>query len=484
MESGQLLLAVASDVLERIGSAGHGRRTRTLLSAGLDQLCQHCLVGVDLNPRALPATRAVFRLLGRTYGIDCDGPGRLDTADSMLSITEWSNSFDGIINNPPWGDRVALQQWMRISVQIGRANSSIDSYLAFLELMLRSLRPAGSFALALPAQFVSVSNAAFIRRLLLKESSLEYITILPQGCFGSASVRGVLLSGRKHGDAAPSSPQCRVKVFPLGCGPYDSALAQSKRVSVLALLRSKSWWPILHRTRNSPLSVPLGQVAQVFYGVKVYEVGRGEPPQSASTISERRYECNPSSPDAVRAVRGREVREFHVLETDRHIRFGRWIANIGSSPQLAGQERIYLRELCRRDGKMTAAIVKDHSVPLAGVYAIKPHAVRAPVLVAFLNSFCAAQVVRKSVACFAKVDFQKIVLAELREFPVPVALLKWSARRTLGRRGSGSGEDEIEPAIHRIACRLIRRSREEGVSLAPLWTELEGVLSRCYAPCT
>jgi hypothetical protein len=73
---------------------------------------------------------------------------------------------------------------------------------------------------------------------------------------------------------------------------------------------------------------------------------------------------------------------------------------------------------------MTAAVVKNGSIALHGIFTLEPRGIDAHALTAVLNSQRVAEYVRVRAASFAKVDFQRITTAELRSLPVPAGALE------------------------------------------------------------
>jgi hypothetical protein len=110
---------------------------------------------------------------------------------------------------------------------------------------------------------------------------------------------------------------------------------------------------------------------------------------------------------------------------------GPWLARLGKNAELQQTRRIFVRELCRRDGKLVGAIACGRTVPLHGVLTVVPFGISPNVLVAILNSAYVAEYLRSHAASFAKVDFQKVTVSELRELPIPISAIQPSWRATL-----------------------------------------------------
>jgi hypothetical protein len=142
-----------------------------------------------------------------------------------------------------------------------------------------------------------------------------------------------------------------------------------------------------------------------------------------------------------------------VGDPQQFIRFGKWLAWVGNHNSLRSSKRIFVRELCRRDGKLSAAVARDGFIPLRGVLTVVPKMINIYALVGILNSAVAAEYVSKHTASFSKVDFQKIIVSELRQMPIPIAAVNPGHRSTLGMPAS----TERELSLHRRLIALARR---------------------------
>ena len=466
MESAQLLLGVAAAIVGKI----HQRHppasdsARTLRRALLGKLCRDCLWGIDRNRLAIPAATVVFSLLGEQWGVEPQAPQNLICGDALRwSVESPEMRFDGIISNPPWGERLreSDREWLRDEFKIIRHRA--DTYVAFSELAVRSLGRKGVFALILPAQALAASNAAGLRRLLVTQTKLSRIVVLPRPAFASATVRGVAVIGSASSAAALES--CHVTVYPFW-KRLDRAGPPHSREIPLGQLRAVAegpWWPMLQgRSPGSGKTLPLGEIARIHLGVQLYGVGKGVPQQTAWTVRNRPFSSEQESAGSTPAIRGSDVRSFLVVEPHAFIKLGRWLARAGSHASLRRATRIFVRELCRRDGRLTAGVAKRGAVPLHGVLTVRPSGVEPHALVAILNSSWVADYVRMHAASFTKVDFQKITAGELSRLPIPVSVLNGAPRLT---------------ALARQARRL---SAREGAAPADLAAEIDALVAQMY----
>lgn len=487
MESGQLLLEVGVRCLHRAlwEHAGGGASARRLARAMLEKLCRDCLWGVDRNELAVVATRTVFSLLGTEFGVDDLSLAHVTTADALDDprISKFPR-FDCVVNNPPWGEALRIEERERLRKTFHTLTHLTDTYVAFTELAIRLLRPGGLFALILPSQVATTVNAARLREFLASAIHLDRLVLLPRSAFADATVRAVVLVGRAR--PADSPKGCHVVTYPL-VKKLDALLRPRARFIPANEFINKGGDALTYLLRPRETSavhssgcVELVEAAFVTGGIRMYARGRGVPPQTAAVVTNKRFTFLQPTPGTFPAIRGRDVHSFRVGEPQQFIRFGEWLAEVGRHESLRGVPRIFLRELCRRDGTMTAAAARDGFVPLHGVLTIVPKFVDIGVLVCILNSATAAEYVRHNTASFTKVDFQKITLGELRRMPIPHAAIKTEHRSQFGLAAASRHATALQRRLSAIARAQSRLTAPDCARARRLRAEADAAVAELY----
>ena len=488
MESGQLLLQVALSLIRLVRSR-HAAGTKAayyLVRALLERLCAECLWGVDHNPRAIVAVRAAFALLGRRLEIPELEPENLFQADSLKSTGKARLcGFDGVLNNPPWGELIDNEARHNIR-RFSATRHRVESYVGFAELTVRSLRPGGAFAIMLPSQSLATRNSCGMRELLLRETCLDHIVLLPQSAFADATVRGLVLLGRVRPAARTSRSVC-VTVYPTVKGLYRKGPVQSSRLPIGALeaLGGQPWSPALIAAQSPSSgvrSVPLGDVADVLSGVNLARRERGMSGKQSVANRRRLLSVSGRRRGAVPAVKGSDVREFRVNKPSHYLRVEPPLQEIARHRSISRSERVYIRELCRRDGKLNAALAPPGTIPMAGVHTVVPRDIDPLVLVAVMNSRVAAEYVRCHTASFTKVDFQKITVQELRQMPIPVAALNAHSRRRLGLGRPVKHETNKRSQVRRLARKLVDGTLTRMHQMDAARQEIEPAVEHLYRP--
>ncbi len=489
MESGQLLLEAAMFCVRRVHSV-HPPASKTaqhLRQAILKKLCADCLWGVDTNPLATRSVALVFSLLGAEYGVERLSPRHLITTDSLLDFDQIEPPpFDGIINNPPWGKVRQAAKKQQLRKKFSTIENRVDTYVAFTEFCVRRLRPGGFFSLILPSQVIATRYSASLRSFLLSEAKLRQMILLPPAAFAHATTRAIMISGQTGTTTASGS--CRVTVYPLErrLEPVGRVHSFTLTFAELQLLGQEPWSSLLTTSASFGFkaeTVQLGQLVTVNTGIKVYGKNYGCPPQTSAIVRTRPFNTSEKAEGAVPVVSARDIHSFRIDEARQFIKFGKWLAYVGKHAEFRHTPRIFLREFCRRDGRMMAAASKDGLIPLAGVLTLIPHSIDLSVLLGILNSIMAARYARRHAAqLFTTADFPKITVGELQQMPIPLAAIGPGYRTALNLSPPTRRENQLRKRLTALVSKLSGPALMNNDLAERLRREVDEVVSEMYEP--
>jgi SAM-dependent methyltransferase len=158
----------------------------------LRTLLQRNIWGFDPDPVAcFLAEMQIREVIGQTLGADSSSwQVQIHQADSLT--LPWQPCVDLLLANPPY---LATKNTDLSHYCQTRQRGQVDSYLLFLELALRVVRPGGWLALVLPDPVLARTNATAERVSLLQECSLHQIWHLSN--VFAAEVGAVVLIARK-----------------------------------------------------------------------------------------------------------------------------------------------------------------------------------------------------------------------------------------------------------------------------------------------
>ena len=135
---------------------------------------QDCLVGTDIDPLAVLATKLNLML---DHGEVPMKPLKVEVTNSLtdgLSRELQADGFDLVMTNPPWGARLSNGELRALSRRFPEIRSK-ESFSFFVCAGLRLLRKGGTLSYLLPSSVLTTALHADLRYLML-ESGLQHIT--------------------------------------------------------------------------------------------------------------------------------------------------------------------------------------------------------------------------------------------------------------------------------------------------------------------
>ena len=111
----------------------------------------------------------------------------------------------------------------------------------------------------------------------------------------------------------------------------------------------------------------LGDIAIVKAGVKLYEKGKGNPPQIDKTLKERPYTVKGNRPTGWQKLyRGKNIERYKISEADEFVNYGPWLAAPRNS-KLFEKIKILMR---RTDDRILACIDSDSAIAVNSCHVI------------------------------------------------------------------------------------------------------------------
>ena len=253
-----------------------------------------------------------------------DAGGQMEFAES--TVQDFESGFDIVLGNPPYGIKFAPIMKMFLSELYPQARKIPDSYALFILRGLKLLKPDGALAYIVPNTFCDLENGDDFRRHLLKTSEIQ--NIWQSGWVFSAAVVDTLVLTLKNKIPQPehktaiiietthcNRPQANFLSMPLAKIDFRAS------PSVLAL-----------REAIRAAAKPLSMQYSVKAGVKLYELGKGTPPQSQEVVDSKPFSRTGPCPKKWRALyRGGDVTSFQLTDSSERINYGPWLAAPRSS---------------------------------------------------------------------------------------------------------------------------------------------------------
>lgn len=208
--------------------------------------------------------------------------------------------FDIVIGNPPYGVNFNKFSASAFENQYQTFNWRGESYTLFIERAITILNSFGKFSFIIPDTILNLGFTEAIRTYLLKHTKLEELYLLPSNVFSDATVDTILLFFNKLNVTNQDKDNTiRINTF------NKKSLITSLNLPERNFLAFQSQWSNQKtfniQSNNSELNLVqkidtafplLKSFAEMFSGIKVYEVGKGTPIQTEEIRKTKPFTSN------------------------------------------------------------------------------------------------------------------------------------------------------------------------------------------------
>lgn len=336
--------------------------------------------------------------------------------------------FDIVIGNPPYGASFINKEISYFKTRFKISIARGESYLLFIEKALNLLSKKGLLGLIIPDTLLNLGFTESVRKHILSNSKLIELVGLPSSVFHGATVDTILIFCEKmQPTLAFHKSTVAIKYF-------------TKKVVINSLdfptrlltAETEDWYnnnyfnlqidTIEKKLIGKLDSVPhkVNDIAEMFSGIKVYEVGKGKPPQTTKVRDSKPFtstlkENNKWMP----FYDGKHIGRYKVLwSNDNWINYGVWLAAPRDAANFAG-EKILIRKII---GNTLIANYVPETVycnTLLFVLKLKNSEYSYKVILAILNSKLIGWYFRKKFQISDEDTFPQIMIRDILQFPIP-----------------------------------------------------------------
>jgi len=272
-----------------------------------------------------------------------------------------AGGFDAVIGNPPYGASLSHTDQVYLQIRYQQVQKFPDSYCYFIVKGSQLIRNEGFMSFIVPNTFCDIESCNDFRKWLLTSKLIE--SIWQTGwAFKSAIVDTVVFILRNSKSNLQSDLIIHVdeKLYTRKLSDFleDSLFKIDYRNTV----EDKN---ILQKAIRHP---NLGSLAIVKAGVKLYEKGKGNPPQTEKTLIERPYTKLDENIEGWKLLyRGENVKRYHFEKSRESVNYGPWLA-APRSEDLFTSPKILMR---RTSDKLFSCIDMNSSVCVNSCHVIK-----------------------------------------------------------------------------------------------------------------
>ena len=371
--------------------------------------------------------------LGQSGLLDEETLYRVNAFDWKQEFAEimHAGGFDAVLGNPPYGAEFSeltlnyLKQ--RFTTFVWRG----ESYLLFVEQAQQLLKLNGWFGCIIPDTYLNLGFTRSLRNLLLQQTELHEIVLLPAKVFNAATVDTTLLFTQKMQRTDTFHEKLvTVNLF-------------NKKIKLLSLIEpdrsfsvsTKSWYEqdafliqsdlqqteLVWKIENGKAKI--GDFAKLFYGIKAYQVGKGKPPQSKKIVSTKPFTATrQENAEFLPFCDGKHIGRYQLLwNKNNWLHYGKWLAEPRPTTTFEG-EKILIRKII--SSTLIATYLTETYYCNTLLYVLKINEdveLSYPYLLGILNSRLIGWYFKKKFQINAMDTFPQIMIRDIIQFPIAIA---------------------------------------------------------------
>ncbi len=336
--------------------------------------------------------------------------------------------FDCAIGNPPYG---ALFTNDNLEYFKKRYITSVwrnESYLLFAEKAISILNENGYWGFIIPDTILNLGFTSSLRKYILKNTYIKNVVLLPSNVFIGATVDTIVIITQK-GEEVENFNKSDINVLVFNKKNVINDISNANKEYYV---NSEIWYKqdsfnlqintndneLLYKIENGKKQIK--EFAEIFSGIKAYEVGKGTPPQTKIIRETKPYTSkNKSNQEWESFYDGKHIGRYQLLwKNDNWIKYGKWLA-APRDPKVFEGEKILIRKIT---GKTLIATYVSHTSycnTLLFILKIKNPLIFYKELIGILNSKMIGWYFRKRFQISDDDTFPQIMIRDILEFPYP-----------------------------------------------------------------
>ena len=340
-----------------------------------------------------------------------------------------AGGFDAVIGNPPYGALFSDNEkdyLRKYKTFVSRG----ESYLVFIEKAITLLLKKGVFGYIVPDTYLNLGFTQVLRDLILSKAIIKEIVLLPSTVFSSATVDTTLLFFEKAFQTE-NNHETNVNVITYNKKRTITKIEEPDRQFSIS---TKYWYDQKSfnlQCDNKEISivkkmecskVKIGSIAEMFSGIKAYEVGKGTPPQTTEIRKNKPFTSNiKTNEEWSPFIDGKHISRYQLLWNNNNwIKYGPWLAAPRKKEQFDG-EKILIRKIIGKTLICTYIPFDSYCNTLLFILKLKSKsAYSLKTILGILNSNCISWYFRKRFQISDDDTFPQIMIRDIIEFPVPI----------------------------------------------------------------
>ena len=338
--------------------------------------------------------------------------------------------FDMVIGNPPYGVNLNKSSSMYFESYYQVFNLRGESYTLFVEKAISLMKSQGSFSYIIPDTLLNLGFTDALRNFLLKQTKILEVDLIPSKIFNDATVDTILLFASKgHAQSNFNINDVTVNVF----DKKDKIASLSNPLRTFEI--STTVWanqkafnlqgdePEISLIQKLDKSFPaLTEFAEIFSGVKTYEVGKGSPQQTEEIRKQKPYtSVTQIDTKWLPFFDGKHIGRYSLVwKNNNWINYGPWLA-APRRPENFKDDKILIRKITGKTLIATYVSYTSYCNTLLFVLKLKPDVskISYKAILGILNSNFIGWYFRKKYQISDSDTFPQIMIRDILEFSIP-----------------------------------------------------------------
>ena len=255
----------------------------------------------------------------------------------------FKNDFDVVLGNPPFGAKFSKEEKAYFKEKYKHQNYQPESFLLFTEKSFSFLKNEGVLSFIIPNTWLTNIRLIKIRKFLTSQNAIRSISHYHKNVFDATVDTEVVLfqKGFKSNNYVRINRHIDSEnIIHL---IHNQEKWKSKEGGVINIFVNEKTEEIIVQIENN--SYQLKGFADIYSGVKPYEVGKGNPPQTRKMLKERVYDSTYQIDDSYKKfVRGKDIIKYrNVWDGTRWIKYGPNLAAM-RNPAIFFKPKIIIRQ--------------------------------------------------------------------------------------------------------------------------------------------
>ncbi len=265
----------------------------------------------------------------------------------FADVFKKKGGFDVVIGNPPYGAKFSKEEKKLFLKQYLHQDYQLDSYLLFTERAFGLLLERGVVSFILPNTWLQSVTYIKFRKYLSNSYNWLNILHLNNNVF-DAVVDTMVIVFEKPGKRSTKAQSVLIftnddrKILLSHELDWNDIPQNGDPINIVANSRSQELYKkIVSSTRQ------LSTICSVFNGVKPFEKGKGNPPQTEQTMKEKPFVLEGSAPNKTWTplLRGSLIHRYKILWDNNYwIQYGPWLAAPRDAAIFKAPQKIMVRQ--------------------------------------------------------------------------------------------------------------------------------------------